>query len=238
MKTWLEDQLQMLQAIDCENSLFDVIASYARQLGFDYCAYGMRMPLPLTQPKVIMHNNYPVEWQRRYKEKGYIAIDPTVLHGLRSLSPIVWSDELFAPTPEFWEDARSFGLKIGWAQSSRDVYGQSGILELARSSESISKAELKENELKMMWLAQSSHLGMSRNLTRKNQPQETKALLSAREAEVLRWTGDGKTSSEISEILSISERTVNFHLGNASVKLNTTNKAATVIRAAMLGMLY
>jgi LuxR family transcriptional regulator len=61
--------------------------------------------------------------------------------------------------------------------------------------------------------------------------------LSPREIEVLKWTGDGKTSSEISDIIHISERTVNFHIGNAITKLNTPNKTAAVIRAAMLGIL-
>ncbi len=62
--------------------------------------------------------------------------------------------------------------------------------------------------------------------------------LSSREVAVLRWTAEGKTSSETSEILGISERTVNFHINNAVTKLNATHKTAAAIRAALLGMLY
>jgi LuxR family transcriptional regulator len=54
---------------------------------------------------------------------------------------------------------------------------------------------------------------------------------------VLKWTGDGKTSSEISEILVLSTDTVNFHLKNAISKLGVANKTAAVVCAAMLGML-
>lgn len=88
-----------------------------------------------------------------------------------------------------------------------------------------------------MWFTQAAHLGMSRLLSNKMLP-ETKVQLSSREVEVLQWTGDGKTSAEISEILNISERTVNFHIGNAMSKLNTANKVAAVVRAAMFGMLH
>ena len=61
--------------------------------------------------------------------------------------------------------------------------------------------------------------------------------LSRREVEVLRWTGEGKTSGEIAEVLNITERTVNFHIGKTMTKLNAVNKTAAVLRAAMLGLL-
>lgn len=213
-----------------------MVVSLARDLGFDHCAYGLRMPTPLTQPKIAMFNNYPVVWQRRYQEKSYLAVDPTVQHGMRSLLPVIWSENLFAPARELWEDARSFGLDVGWAQASRDINGVGGMLTLARSSDPISGAELQDKRLKMAWLSQMAHLGMSRLLAVKMIP-EIGVQLSCREIEVLRWTGDGKTSGEIADILNISERTVNFHIGNAMIKLNAPNKAAAVVRAAMLGML-
>ena len=236
VRTWQEDQLHTLHTVECEHKLFEMIVSLARDLGFDHCAYGLRMPLPLTQPKIAMFNNYPVAWQRRYQEKSYLAADPTVQHGMRSLLPVIWSENLFAPARELWEDARSFGLDVGWAQASQDVNCVSGMLTLARSKESLSDVELRNKELQMAWLTQVCHLGMSRLLTSKMMP-ESEVKLSCREVEVLRWTGDGKTSGEISDILNISERTVNFHIGNAMIKLHAPNKAAAVVRAAMLGML-
>jgi len=237
MYTWQEDQLNVLHTIECEHNLFKMIVSLARDLGFDLCAYGLRMPLPLSRPKTAIFNNYPIAWQNRYQEKGYLAIDPTVQHGMRSPLPVIWSDNLFAPVSEFWEDARSFGLEFGWAQSSRDAKGTVGMLTLARSDESLSEAELRVKGLRMAWFTQVAHLGMSRLITSKMIP-EAEVQLSNREIEVLRWTGDGKTSSDISDTLNISERTVNFHIANAMIKLNTSNKAAAVVRAAMLGMLY
>lgn len=236
MRAWQEDQLHRLHTIESEQALFVMIASLAHDLGFDHCCYGLRMPLPFTQPKTVMFHNYPSGWEERYQEKSYLIIDPTVQHGMRSLLPVIWSDNLFASVPEFWEEARSFGLKIGWAQASRDANGVSGLLTLARSDEPISEAELQDKERKMMWFTQAAHLNMSRLLSTKMLP-ETRVQLSSREVEVLQWTGDGKTSAEISDILNISERTVNFHIGNTMIKLNAANKAAAVVRAAMLGML-
>ena len=219
MKSWQEDQLHALHAVECEHKLFEIIVLHARKLGFEHCAYGLRMPLPLTQPKIAMFNNYPVAWQRRYQNENYFAIDPTVQHGMRSQLPVIWSDNLFAPAREFWEDARSFGLHVGWAQSSRDVNSVGGMLTLARSSDSLSGTELQDKRLKMAWLTHTAHLGMSRLLAAKMIP-DIGVQLSYREIEVLRWTGDGKTSADIAEIINISERTVNFHGGfNSEVQL-------------------
>jgi len=66
---------------------------------------------------------------------------------------------------------------------------------------------------------------------------EADAKLSNREVAVLSWTADGKTSNEISCILNITERTVNFHIKNAMAKLNASNKTSAAIKAAMLGLL-
>jgi len=96
--------------------------------------------------------DYPPAWTERYHEAGYVAIDPTVLHGRRSQTPLVWSDELFASTPQLWAEARSFGVRFGRAQSGLDANGVGGMLTLARSGEAISTKELKANEPRLRWL--------------------------------------------------------------------------------------
>ena len=55
--------------------------------------------------------------------------------------------------------------------------------------------------------------------------------LSSRETEVLRWTAAGKTAVEIAQILSISGRTVEFHINSAARKLDTVNRVQTVVEA-------
>ncbi len=236
MNTWQENQLQALQSIQCEHQIFQTLLSLSNELGFEYCAYGVRLSLPLSNPKTFMVNNYPSAWQVQYQAKDYCAVDPTVKHALRSQLPILWTDAVFAATAEFWEDARSFGLRHGWAQSMRDSNGAIGMLTLARSNDLLTETELAAKRFKMAWLTQSAHLAMSRCLLPK-WLSETNLTLSNREIAVLRWTADGKTAGEISSILKISERTVNFHINNVMTKLNTTNKTAAAVKAAMLGLL-
>ena len=63
-------------------------------------------------------------------------------------------------------------------------------------------------------------------------------VLTEREKEILRWSGDGKTSSEIGKILNLSHSTINFHMRNAMYKLNAPNKTAAVVKAIYLKLLY
>lgn len=237
MKAWQEEQVQSLLGCDSAADSFQRFTVLAQGLGFDYCAYGIRMPLPISAPKTEMFNNYPAAWQTCYREQNYLAVDPTVVQGIRSTLPFVWADELFAPARHLQEDAKAYGLAYGWAQSCRDAQGNIGMLTLSRSREDLSDSELRAKTPEMSWLAQTAHFGMARCLTAKLLP-EAEVALSSREAEVLRWTAEGKTSNEVADILRIAERTVNFHINNAVAKLKANNKTAAAVRAAVLGLLY
>jgi DNA-binding response OmpR family regulator len=58
-----------------------------------------------------------------------------------------------------------------------------------------------------------------------------KFLLTGREAEVLVWIAAGKSNRDISQILSISPRTVNKHLEQVFVKLGVENRATAAALA-------
>ena len=66
-------------------------------------------------------------------------------------------------------------------------------------------------------------------------PREMK--FSKRELEILKWTAEGKTSAEISMILSISENTVNFHQKNMQKKFSAPNKTQIACYAAAIGLI-
>ncbi|MNH36287.1 Regulatory protein SdiA [compost metagenome] len=61
--------------------------------------------------------------------------------------------------------------------------------------------------------------------------------LSAREAEVLKWSAAGKTAADIACILSLSQSTVNFHIRSIITKTNASNKAGAIAIAAMRGLI-
>src|SRR6185295_14084644 len=91
MKTWREVDYDALLHAEDENSLFKQIAAAGKELGFDYCSYGIRIPVPISRPAVAIFNTYPDGWMERYHNQGYLDIDPTVRRGVLSNVPIIWS---------------------------------------------------------------------------------------------------------------------------------------------------
>lgn len=67
--------------------------------------------------------------------------------------------------------------------------------------------------------------------------RSTAVPLTARELEILRWCKHGKTYAEISEILTISKKTVEFHLSNVMDKLGANNKVAAIVIAIQNGLI-
>ena len=61
--------------------------------------------------------------------------------------------------------------------------------------------------------------------------------VTARELEVLRLVATGSTNREIANALSISERTVERHLGNIFTKLDVPNRAAATAFAYDRGLI-
>lgn len=236
MKNWQDDLLRITEGVACEHNVFERVRAAARNLGFEYCAYGFQAPYPLTNPKVTMLNDYPQSWRDQYVHANYLKVDPTVLHGRRSQKPIVWDDNVFADIPQLWQDAQQSGLRVGWAQSSYNSGGAGGMLTLCRSSDIITAAELTAHQDKFVWLTSLAHLTFSRIYNTRLR-HESPVLLTVREREVLKWTADGKSAVEIGDLLFISKNTVDFHIKNAILKLQTANKTAAVVRAATLGLL-
>lgn len=61
--------------------------------------------------------------------------------------------------------------------------------------------------------------------------------LTNQENRCLKWAAAGKTSAEIGLILSISQRTVDFHINNVCTKLGVNNRQTAVAMALQHGLI-
>lgn len=215
--------------IDHLERVFHDISVSARELGFEHCSYTIQMPVPLSRPIALTFNTL---------EKGTAGIpggvdDGVTFHSLQSIygatsTQLVGSD--FGTCNIY---GRTF---YRWIQTVRALSGAIGQLILIRSRDIASSGEVNIDESKIAWLAKFLHEEMTTTLVKKMLP-EALATLTPREKEVLRWSADGKTVPEIGCILTLSKRTVKFHIDNAIVKLNAANKVQAVVKAAAFGLL-
>jgi LuxR family transcriptional regulator len=238
MSHWQADLLENAMSATDVELLFDNIKTVARQLEFDYAAYGSRRLFPITKPCLFLVNNYSPAWQAAYAANRYLEIDPYVIRTLRSVKPVLWDAELKAQAPDFWRDAQSHGLSQGWGQTLLNSEAQ-GLVTFARGSDPITALELETKQAELSWLAQITHLGMTRlQLRGAGSVLPVPIELSQREKEILQWTADGKSSDDVSIILGITKRTVNFHINHCLKKLGCQNKIAAAVKASLMGLLW
>jgi len=236
MRAWQVDLLEIAShKSESQHDLFLQVQEFASLLGFEYVAYGYQAPWPFNRQNITLVNNYPVSWQHRYFQAGYLEVDPTIALGRNSQTPIIWSDKLFAPAQSLWNEAREHGLRVGWAQSILCGSEAKGMLTLARSRTILGPEEILAKQLQLKWLAQVTHTAFAQIFY--SRYTEDLPSLSNRELEVLKWSADGKSAQDIADILHVSKNTIDFHIKNVISKLQVPNKTAAVVRAAVLGML-
>jgi LuxR family transcriptional regulator len=74
---------------------------------------------------------------------------------------VLWDAELKAQAPEFWQEAHAHGICEGWGQTLLNSETQ-GLVTFARGSEAITALELETKQAALSWLAQITHLGLTR----------------------------------------------------------------------------
>lgn len=203
---------------------------------YEHFIYGASIPTSLVNPQVVIISGYPEAWRQHYETQGFQQHDPTVHHCARSVTPLVWSDLKLAELPpasaRVMRDARDFQLSSGISCPVQSAGGEFGMLSVARGGAGEGTAyPLAELHL----LTAHFHEALRRVVRIVELP--TCLSLSSREKECLLWSSEGKTSWEISQILGIAERTVIFHLQNASDKLQVVNRQHAIARAISLGLI-
>lgn len=235
MKGWLQELAISSSEYISNTELQRLLDRAINELGFEYWAIGTWFPVPVSRPAIEALNNYPAMWQRRYREKAYLTLDPSVAHCLSSPLPLVWDEALFQKNRCFWEEAASFGLREGWAIGVHEGTGVQSMLTFARGGEALSATELVAKGGEMQAAAEHVHRIVARRM-RCSLAQTVGGALTSREIEVLRWAADGKSARDIGTILSISQPTVRFHIKNLLAKMGVPNITAAAARAVILGI--
>ncbi|TWC10947.1 MULTISPECIES: autoinducer binding domain-containing protein [unclassified Pseudomonas] len=232
MDKWKDLQLRKLS---CEKDLqtaYRLVLNFFNNQGFEFCAFASYLGSPDKHANKVNLNNYPYGWDRLYEQNGYASCDPVVAHCNQSPLPILWDESLFAQAPKLWLELNRQGLRYGWTQAVHDEHGgYCSLFSLARTHSPIDIEEHYGNLGYAIFASQRLHALASKKMADTTTTTQ-KYHLSPREIEVLRWSAEGKTASEVGRILCLSERTVNFHVCSCMRKLNVNNKISAVAKAA------
>jgi DNA-binding CsgD family transcriptional regulator len=237
-----------LAAADRLNELQRIFSDACGNLGLEYFAYHVVRASGLgctdgRLPYII--SNYPAAWVQHYFSANYLSEDPVIDMLLERRKPFIWSeaakpDILSQGQRRLLDEARDAGLRDGLTIPIRHGDDVAAISLVPKGFGDDFSASMRHYQHILRLMALRYHGLARQTLVEKaltGQSSRRRSLLSPRETEILEWVAKGKSNWEISTILQISSKSVEFHLEGIKRKLQVFNRTHAVARAIMLGLL-
>jgi LuxR family quorum-sensing transcriptional regulator LasR len=228
----------MLDASD-EAMWFRAITRLAGGWGFDQVLIAI-LPRPgMRMEDAFIRSTYAPSWRHAYDAQGMAYIDPTVSHCTTRAAPLVWSPEIFSTRPQqsMYEEACAYGLRSGVTLPIHGANQEAGMLCFV-SDNTPGDAFWQHVAASLPNLVLLRDLVIDTSQRHLNCHLQTLIpRLTPRERECLKWTARGKSTWEISHILSCSEAVVNFHMKNIRTKFNVNSRRAAAVIATQLGLI-
>jgi len=210
--------------------------SFAHRYGFT-CGGIAEMPGPCQRIEdTTLCLSWPEGWRERYFTQNYVADDPAQLHLARTRSPYTWSEMLSCPyyTPgqrRIVHEASEFALTVGYIVPIHQVGSGPTMVTIAGANVELSESDDLALHLSAMY-AHAHVRDLSHAIGEAGTVQ-----LGPRERECLQWVADGKTDWEISEILSISEKTANTYIERVKHKFGVATRVQAVVMGLRAGQI-
>jgi DNA-binding CsgD family transcriptional regulator len=233
MVTLVEEFIERSQEANSDVELKSLYLKTMRQVGYENAVFARAERRRLAS---IPWSEFPTGYLDTYQTMQWDKIDPVVQHIHTARGPFRWSDaclpgQITRAQRNFFEECRELGVHSGITIPMRGPARETDLISLS-FREAGQPAADKSAYVYMVsvqyWL-KYCELVDKRTLT--------EATLTAKEIECLKWCKEGKTNWEIGEILSISQKTVEFHVGNAMKKLGASNRITAVIMGIKSGII-
>lgn len=218
-----------------EEKFIELMTGLKRLVPHEYalCGFGRANSQGALKSYTAVNISYPSEWLEIYIMKKYYRVDPIVREHFTYFNLQYWGDtyKKHKAPRDFLADTEAFGLKTGYTHGLK-VPGENRGSFFSIAGESV-EAHPRTTAI-LTYLVPHLHHALNRVLNRNKRNNEP---LSSREREILQWVTCGKSTWDISVILDISERTVNFHINNIKDKLNAVNRSHALAIAVEQGMI-
>jgi DNA-binding CsgD family transcriptional regulator len=185
----------------------------------------------------VINASYPPSWLNKYFSEQLDLVDPVLLEHRLHFGLQYWADS-YEKHPEaklFVLSAADYGLKTGYSYGLKTENGSRASL-FSFGGRSMERSRRTCHILRR--IVPHLHQALVRVVAPLHHlPEPPAARFSPREKEVLLWIKEGKTTSEISAKLSISERTVKFHVRNTLRKVRASTRAQAVAISLEKGLI-
>lgn len=222
------DFLDELTTVRSGPTLVAAMKRTLNRLGIEYFSLNF-LPRPNQSFKeVILVNHLPDGWLDLYIRQGFAQYDPSVRQCHSVVHPFKYQDAPFDPTiePEVLkvvQRAADFSINNGLVAPIPGPCGTIGGVWMGGGD-----AQLESRSIQLLHLLALYSFDQAQRVVGIAKPA---ANLTEREKEVLKWIACGKCADEVGEILNISRRTVEWHVGEAMQKLSAKTRTQAVVMA-------
>jgi len=219
-----------IQRLSSTEEIMDVMSTLLKEYGCEFHCISFLATATESLGDVLISNRLPEEWLKVYDEKGYVHHDPGFRYARTVVRPFRWFKEApYDPkseprAAEVVQLAADFGVRDGFVIPVASPAGRTGQIWFGGR-----KLDLAEKQLPALHLMAIYAFDRIRNLQRPASLR--KVVLTHREREILILAANGKSSSEIGEVLHISTRTVKEHVKHVCRKLGAVTRTQAVMIA-------
>ena len=241
--------LDFYQFIEDTNSakdsdeIFLCLQTALASLGFDQTLFSMMNDHDSIGKKAghgVMRN-YAEDWMKHYGQKNYADVDPVRVQVIITNQPFLW--EKLEKTTNYGKgqkvmmnEAHDAGLKRGIGLG---IHAQNNEIMGFGFASSDGTAETDPNTVSLVKaLANQFHMAYIQNERRFGSHHSPKHItVTTQEKNILYYMSLSKTNSEISDIMKISEHTVDSYIRKLFKKFEAHNRMYCVIKAISLGVI-
>lgn len=219
-----------------EDDVVEMLDGIVRRHGFrGYLLINVPSETSTDFSSNVLLTSWPDEMLQAYDHTGLIFGSPVIARLRQSTNPFAYdADRTNRRRADGKADIAAalferHGLSRGAYFPAHNSAGLRGALAFGGMREALNPREMAELN------AVANHVFAEVLELRAGRRQNVS--LSRREIECLSWASAGKTSMEMSEILGLSEYTVNHYLNRATRKLDAVNRVQAVAKAIRAGLL-
>ncbi len=225
----LQSALQLANATTVE-ALVALYRAAIHQFGFSHFIVTGLPSQSQRFENLVLERFWPEDWMSHYVSHDYIRRDPVAIASAICRTPFTWKEakirasELGAAGDRIMMEAADVGLRDGVCVPISVRSALAGCISLAGEAPMTEKDALAAVNVLSLTFASRLQLLVDHR-------RHKGLTISDREREVLTWVAEGKTAWEISQIVGISESTVNKHIAGAMRKTGSVTRTQAVAKA-------
>lgn len=233
----------LFEAARAEEDLEHAVRAMVRKWGFDsfVCGFGS-VPRPLRDSQLYVFATVDRGWLKTYEENDYIEVDPRVEISYDRSTMSTWSgvdlqgrsDRLDA----FLRDAGRYGIRSGACFTLHNAYNDRVMIAYNSGRTRTCATDIEPYLAELYGFGLHFQEVFMRSVIEKGLPSRLRgARLTPRELEALTYVAKGLTARDIAPKMSISPRTVRFHVDHACTKMGVLNREEAIALAVKGGLI-